>query len=213
MINSTILPSLLGRHAAAALLIMAFASPVASVAAETTTQTDTGNSSMTSPNRVKLTTNQGDLVIEVDLEKAPRTSENFLQYVKDGFYDNTIFHRVNDGFMVQGGGFEPGMKQKPTRDPIQNEANNGLKNEVGTIAMARTQAPHSATAQFFINIADNAFLNHRSPDLHGWGYCVFGRVIDGMDVVDAIRGVRTGSRGFHQDVPLEDVVIERAELV
>ena len=162
---------------------------------------------------VKLHTNHGVITLELDAEKAPLTVENFVAYVKAGHYDNTIFHRVIDGFMIQGGGFEPGMKQKPTREPIQNEANNGLKNEVGTIAMARTQAPHSATAQFFINIADNAFLNHRSPDLHGWGYCVFGRVIDGMDVVDAIRGVRTGSRGFHQDVPLEDVVIERAELV
>jgi len=162
---------------------------------------------------VKLHTNHGVITLELDAEKAPLTVENFVAYVKAGHYDNTIFHRVIDGFMIQGGGFEPGMKQKPTREPIQNEANNGLKNEVGTIAMARTQAPHSATAQFFINVADNAFLNHRSPDLHGWGYCVFGRVIDGMDVVDAIRGVRTGSRGFHQDVPLEDVVIERAELV
>lgn len=213
MINSTILPSLLGRHAAAALLIMAFASPVASVAAETTTQTDTGNSSMTSPNRVKLTTNQGDLVIEVDLEKAPRTSENFLQYVKDGFYDNTIFHRVIDGFMVQGGGFEPGMKQKPTRDPVENEADNGLKNEKYTLAMARTNDPHSATAQFFINVANNEFLNFTAPTPQGWGYAVFGRVVEGTDTVDKIRGVKTGTSGFHQNVPTADVIIEKAVIV
>ncbi|WP_407669284.1 peptidylprolyl isomerase [Orrella marina] len=192
---------------------MAFASPVASVAAETTTQTDTGNSSMTSPNRVKLTTNQGDLVIEVDLEKAPRTSENFLQYVKDGFYDNTIFHRVIDGFMVQGGGFEPGMKQKPTRDPVENEADNGLKNEKYTLAMARTNDPHSATAQFFINVANNEFLNFTAPTPQGWGYAVFGRVVEGTDTVDKIRGVKTGTSGFHQNVPTADVIIEKAVIV
>ncbi|ANQ84221.1 peptidylprolyl isomerase [Azoarcus olearius] len=162
---------------------------------------------------VNLHTNYGVITLELDAEKAPVTVENFLTYVKDGHYDNTVFHRVIDGFMIQGGGFEPGMKQKPTREPIKNEADNGLKNERGTIAMARTQAPHSASAQFFINVADNDFLNFRSQDLQGWGYCVFGRVTAGLDVVDAIRKVKTGSSGFHQDVPKEDVIIERAEVV
>ena len=162
---------------------------------------------------VKLHTNHGVITLELDADKAPATVENFVAYVKAGHYDNTVFHRVINNFMIQGGGFEPGMNQKPTREPIQNEADNGLKNEIGTIAMARTQAPHSATAQFFINVADNAFLNFRSADMQGFGYCVFGRVTDGMDVVDKIKNVRTGSKGFHQDVPVEDVVIERAELV
>ncbi len=162
---------------------------------------------------VKLHTNHGIITLELDAEKAPVTVANFLAYVAAGHYDNTVFHRVIDGFMIQGGGFEPGMNQKPTGEQIKNEADNGLKNERGTIAMARTQAPHSATAQFFINVADNDFLNHRSPDLQGWGYCVFGKVSEGMDVVDAIRKVKTGSSGFHQDVPKEDVIIERAEVV
>ena len=162
---------------------------------------------------VKLHTTLGIITLELDADKAPVTVQNFLDYVTAGHYDNTIFHRVINGFMIQGGGFEPGMNQKPTGEAIKNEADNGLKNAVGTIAMARTQAPHSATAQFFINVADNDFLNFRSPDLQGWGYCVFGRVSEGMDVVDAIRKVRTGSSGFHQDVPVEDVVIQRAEIV
>ena len=162
---------------------------------------------------VKLHTNHGVITLELDAEKAPVTVANFLAYVAAGHYDNTVFHRVIDGFMIQGGGFEPGMNQKPTGEQIKNEADNGLKNERGTIAMARTQAPHSATAQFFINVADNDFLNHTSPDLQGWGYCVFGKVSEGMDVVDAIRKVKTGSSGFHQDVPKEDVIIERAEVV
>ena len=162
---------------------------------------------------VKLHTNHGVITLELDAEKAPITVANFLAYVEAGHYDNTVFHRVIDGFMIQGGGFEPGMNQKPTGEQIKNEADNGLKNERGTIAMARTQAPHSATAQFFINVADNDVLNHRSPDLQGWGYCVFGKVSEGMDVVDAIRKVKTGSSGFHQDVPKEDVIIERAEVV
>ena len=162
---------------------------------------------------VKLHTNHGVITLELDAEKAPVTVANFLAYVEAGHYDNTVFHRVIDGFMIQGGGFEPGMKQKPTGEQIKNEADNGLKNDRGTIAMARTQAPHSATAQFFINVADNAFLNHTSPDLQGWGYCVFGKVTEGMDVVDSIRKVKTGSSGFHQDVPKEDVIIERAEVV
>src|ERR1700693_511241 len=160
---------------------------------------------------VELHTNHGIIKIELNAEKAPKSVENFLNYVKKGHYDNTVFHRVNDGFMIQGGGFEPGMKQKPTDAPIDNEANNGLKNEHGSVAMARTNDPHSATAQFFINVGDNEFLNHRSRDANGWGYCVFGRVVAGTDVVDRIKGVPTASRGFHQDVPTEDVVIERAE--
>ena len=162
---------------------------------------------------IKLETNFGDITIELDSEKAPLTAKNFLEYVNSGYYDNTLFHRVIDGFMVQGGGFEPGMKQKPTRSPIQNEAANGLKNEKYTIAMARTSDVHSATAQFFINVADNASLNYTSSTPRGFGYCVFGRVVDGMDVVDKIRKVKTGSRGGHQDVPLEDVVVRKAYVI
>ncbi|WP_126444794.1 peptidylprolyl isomerase [Sulfuricystis multivorans] len=162
---------------------------------------------------IKLTTNLGTITLELDAEKAPKTVANFIDYVKAGHYDGTIFHRVIDGFMIQGGGFLPGMKQKPTNAAIENEAANGLKNQRGTIAMARTSDPHSATAQFFINVADNDFLDFRAPSGNGWGYCVFGRVVEGMDVVDAIRRVKTGNRGFHQDVPVEDVVIEKAEVV
>ncbi|WP_374399133.1 peptidylprolyl isomerase [Niveibacterium sp.] len=162
---------------------------------------------------IKLHTSLGVITLELDAEKAPKTVKNFIEYVESGHYNGTIFHRVIDGFMVQGGGMTPDMQQKPTRDTIENEANNGLKNERGTIAMARTQAPHSASAQFFINVADNEFLNYRSPDLQGWGYCVFGKVVEGMDVVDKIRTVKTGRRGFFQDVPNEDVIIERAEVV
>ena len=162
---------------------------------------------------VKLHTNFGVMTIELDAEKAPATVANFLQYVNSGFYANTVFHRVIDGFMIQGGGFEPGMKQKPTQAPVKNEAANGLKNEAYTLAMARTSDPHSATAQFFINVAENDFLNYAAPTAQGWGYCVFGRVVEGRDVVDRIKGVRTGSRAGHQDVPQEDVVIEKAEEV
>ncbi len=162
---------------------------------------------------IKLHTNHGVITLELDAEKAPATVANFLQYVQDGFFSNTVFHRVIDGFMIQGGGFEPGMKQKPTREKVKNEADNGLKNDEYTVAMARTQDPHSATAQFFINIADNTFLNHTAPTPQGWGYCVFGKVVDGIDVVDKIKNVKTGSRGMHQDVPAEDVVIEKAEVV
>ncbi|HUP94468.1 MAG TPA: peptidylprolyl isomerase [Burkholderiales bacterium] len=162
---------------------------------------------------VKLHTNMGVIGIDLDAAKAPATVANFLQYVKDGFYDKTIFHRVIEGFMIQGGGFEPGMKQKKTRATIKNEADNGLKNDKYTVAMARTSDPHSATAQFFINAADNAFLNHSAQTSQGWGYCVFGRVVEGKDVVDKIRKVLTGSSGMHQDVPADDVVIERAEEV
>lgn len=162
---------------------------------------------------IKLHTSHGTITVELFADKAPLTVANFVEYVKAGHYDNTVFHRVIDGFMVQGGGFEPGMKQKPTRATVKNEADNGLKNAIGTLAMARTQDPHSASAQFFINVADNDFLDFRSPTTQGWGYCVFGKVVDGMDVVDKIKGVKTGSKGFHQDVPADDVVIERAEEV
>ena len=161
---------------------------------------------------VKLHTNHGVITLELDAEKAPATVANFLSYVGKGFYDNTIFHRVIDGFMIQGGGFEPGMQQKPTDAPITNEAANGLTNQRYTIAMARTSDPHSATAQFFINVKDNGFLNHSAPTLQGYGYCVFGKVVEGQDVVDRIKGVKTGNRAGHQDVPVEDVIIERAEI-
>jgi peptidyl-prolyl cis-trans isomerase B (cyclophilin B) len=160
---------------------------------------------------VILTTNHGKIKLELDAEKAPKTVENFLSYVRDGHYDGTIFHRVIDGFMIQGGGFEPGMKQKPTKEPIENEAKNGLKNDAYTIAMARTSAPHSASAQFFINIKNNSFLDYPGQD--GWGYCVFGKVTEGQDVVDKIKSVKTGRAGMHSDVPVENVVIEKAEIV
>ena len=146
------------------------------------------------------------------MKKAPETAANFKEYVKSGHYDNTVFHRVINNFMIQGGGFEPGMKQKPTRAPIKNEANNGLASKVGSIAMARTMDPHSASAQFFINVADNDFLNHTAPT-QGWGYAVFGEVVEGMDVVNKIKGVATTMRSGHQDVPAEDVIIEKAEIV
>jgi peptidyl-prolyl cis-trans isomerase B (cyclophilin B) len=155
----------------------------------------------------------GVITLELHEQKAPKTVANFLNYVKKGHYDGTIFHRVIDGFMVQGGGFAPGMTQKPTDEPIENEANNGLKNSKYTVAMARTNAPHSASAQFFINVADNAFLNHTAPTAQGWGYAVFGKVVGGQDVVDRIKGVPTGNRGGHGDVPREDVVIEKAVAV
>ena len=163
--------------------------------------------------QVKLTTNHGDILIELDAEKAPLSVANFLQYVRAGHYDGTVFHRVIKGFMVQGGGMTADMKQKPTEAPIQNEANNGLKNAHYTLAMARTNAPHSATAQFFINTTDNGFLNFTSESPSGWGYAVFGKVVAGQDVVDAIEGVKTGRSAGHADVPLEDVVITQATLV
>lgn len=162
---------------------------------------------------VELHTNHGVIRIELDADKAPKSVENFLNYVKNGFYDGTVFHRVINGFMIQGGGFEAGMKQKSTETPIENEANNGLKNNKYTLAMARTNDPHSATAQFFINVSDNDFLNHSAPTPQGWGYAVFGKVVEGQEVVDAIKGVKTGSKGFHQDVPVDDVVIEKAVIV
>ncbi len=162
---------------------------------------------------VKLKTNHGDILLDLNAEKAPLTVENFLQYVNDGFFNNTIFHRVIDGFMVQGGGMDPDMKQKTTRAPVKNEADNGLKNEAYTVAMARTSDPHSATAQFFINVANNDFLNHSAPTPNGWGYCVFGKVVEGQDVVDKIKKIRTGNKAGHQDVPTENIVIESAEIV
>jgi peptidyl-prolyl cis-trans isomerase B (cyclophilin B) len=157
---------------------------------------------------VVLHTNFGDITIKMFEQEAPNTVKNFLEYANAGFYNGTIFHRVIDGFMVQGGGFVSGMEQKNVNDPIQNEANNGLSNKVGTLAMARTPDPHSATAQFFINVNNNDFLNHSSETSQGWGYCVFAEVVEGMDIVEKIKGVATGSNGFHQDVPLEDVIIE-----
>ena len=162
---------------------------------------------------IKLHTNFGIIGIELDHEKAPKTAANFEQYVRDGFYDGTIFHRVIDGFMIQGGGFDADMKQKDTRDTIENEAANGLKNDQYTIAMARTMQPHSASAQFFINVADNAFLNHQNKTTQGWGYAVFGKVVEGTDVVDEIKKVKTGNKAGHQDVPVDTVVINKAEVV
>ena len=152
----------------------------------------------------------GNITIELDADKAPKSAKNFLAYAKKGHYDGTIFHRIIDGFMVQGGGFAPGMSQKPSDAPINNEANNGLKNNKYTLAMARTQDPHSASAQFFINVADNGFLNHTAPSVQGWGYAVFGKVVAGTDVVDTLAKVKTGRKGFHDDVPVQDVVITKA---
>jgi peptidyl-prolyl cis-trans isomerase B (cyclophilin B) len=160
---------------------------------------------------VKLHTSKGIITLQLDAEKAPLTVQNFLDYVNSGFYSNTVFHRVIPNFMIQGGGFEPGMRQKPTSAPVKNEAANGLKNDIYTIAMARTSDPHSATAQFFINTKNNGFLDYPGQD--GWGYCVFGKVVEGKEVVDAIAKVSTGSSGFHQDVPKEDVIITKAEVV
>ena len=162
---------------------------------------------------VNLHTNHGVITLELDAARAPVTVENFFAYVKSGHFNNTIFHRVIDGFMIQGGGFEPGMKEKPTGAQIRNEADNKLKNDNYTIAMARTNDPHSATAQFFINVGNNDFLNHKAPDPQGWGYCVFGKVTAGTEVVDKIKSVKTGNRAGHQDVPVEDVVVQKAEVV
>ena len=163
--------------------------------------------------KVLLQTNKGDITLSLDATKAPKTVANFLQYVKSGHYDGTIFHRVIDNFMIQGGGMTTGLKQKSTLAEIENEANNGLKNLRGTVAMARTNEPHSASSQFFINLNDNDFLNHTAPNAQGWGYAVFGEVSDGMDVVDVIRKVKTGNAGFHQDVPTEDVTLEKATVL
>lgn len=161
---------------------------------------------------VTLHTNHGDIRLQLFADKAPETVANFLRYAEKNFYDNTIFHRVISNFMIQGGGFEPGMEQKPTDAPIQNEANNQVPNKRGTIAMARTQDPHSATCQFFINVNDNDALNFTAENINGWGYCVFGEVVEGLDVVDAIRDVKTGRSGYHADVPVEDVIIERTTI-
>ncbi|MEP1213635.1 MAG: peptidylprolyl isomerase [Marinobacter sp.] len=162
---------------------------------------------------ILLKTSHGDITLELDYDNAPETAKNFEQYVRDGFYDGLIFHRVISNFMIQGGGFEPGMTPRKTREPIKNEANNGLSNMQGTVAMARTMDPHSATAQFFINVENNGFLDHTAENAEGWGYCVFGKVVDGMETVNAIRGVRTTMSAGHQDVPADDVVIEKAEVV
>lgn len=162
---------------------------------------------------IEFHTNKGTITIEVDHENAPKTAENFAQYARDGFYEATLFHRVIPGFVIQGGGMTAGMQEKPTRAPIENEAKNGLKNDRGTLSMARTSDPHSASSQFFINLTDNAALDHSAPTPHGWGYCVFARVTDGMEVVDAIAKTTTGSSGFHQDVPVEDIVVERVVVV
>jgi len=162
---------------------------------------------------IVLHTNYGPITLELDAEKAPKTVENFLEYVNAGYYENTIFHRVIDGFMIQGGGFEAGMVDKKTRKPIENEAKNGLKNTLGTIAMARTSDPHSASAQFFINVANNGFLDHRAPTMDGWGYCVFGRVTDGLEVIQKIAKVKTTRRMGHDDVPVDDVIIEKVEVL
>ncbi len=173
-----------------------------------------GNTAMSETNpKVQLETSKGNIVIELNAEKAPKTVENFLAYVKSGHYDGTIFHRVIPSFMIQGGGFDVDMKQKSTNATIQNEANNGLKNVKGTLAMARTSAPHSATAQFFINVADNAFLDFTSESPQGWGYAVFGQVTEGLDIVSTIEEVATGNHGGHQDVPLEPIVIQKATLL
>jgi peptidyl-prolyl cis-trans isomerase B (cyclophilin B) len=182
--------------------LLAVINPLGSVAAE---NPPTGEKPVT----VRMQTNMGTIVLELDSEKAPATVENFVDYAKSGYYDGTVFHRVIPGFMIQGGGFEPGMNQKPTRASIKNEADNGLANDSGTIAMARTSDPNSATSQFFINAKDNDFLNYTSSNPQGWGYCVFGKVVEGMDVVQKIEKVATGSKGMHQDVPTEDVVIEK----
>ena len=165
------------------------------------------------PPVVELDTNMGAIVIELNEEKAPKTVENFLNYVKSGYYDGTIFHRIIDGFMIQGGGMDAEMNEKATNAPVENEADNGLKNDKGTIAMARTQDPHSATSQFFINVKDNDFLNHSGKNMQGWGYTVFGKVTSGMDVIDKMRGVPTGRFGMHADVPKEPVVINSATII
>jgi peptidyl-prolyl cis-trans isomerase B (cyclophilin B) len=162
---------------------------------------------------IRLQTSLGPITLDLDHARAPKTAANFESYVRKGFYDGTVFHRVINGFMVQGGGFEPGMRQKRTDAPIENEAGNGLRNAKYTVAMARTNDPHSASSQFFINVADNDFLNHTAPTAQGWGYCVFGKVTEGFDIVDKIKAVRTGRQGMHQDVPESDVLIERAEIV
>jgi len=193
------------------LLLLALATPWAGLASAASNKPT--ESAKRKVKMVKLHTNFGAITLELDAKAAPETVANFLQYVKDGHYDGTIFHRVIDGFMIQGGGFTADMDQKPTRAQIQNEAQNGLKNVAYSIAMARTPDPHSASSQFFINVGDNAFLDFRAPTAQGYGYCVFGKVTEGQDVVDRIRKVRTGNRAGHQDVPVENVIIERADAI
>jgi peptidyl-prolyl cis-trans isomerase B (cyclophilin B) len=193
----------------AQLAMLAVATTLTAASAQSLTQTTQGKH-MSS---VKFTTSMGSFTLQLDAAKAPKTVENFLQYVREGHYTGTVFHRVIGNFMIQGGGFEKGMKQKPTRAPVENEANNGLKNDNYTVAMARTSDPHSASAQFFINVKDNGFLNFSSPTPQGWGYAVFGKVSEGMDTVDAIKKVQTGNKGGHGDVPTVDVVIEKAEIL
>jgi len=210
----TLLPRMLRLLACSLVLACAVPAVAGAQAAPSSPSHHKGSDPMTTTTpRVKMTTNYGEMIIALDAAKAPETVANFLTYVKEGFYDGTVFHRVIDGFMIQGGGFEPGMKQKPTHAPIGNEADNGLKNERYTLAMARTNDPHSATAQFFINVADNDFLNFTAPTASGWGYAVFGRVAEGTEVVDKIKAVKTGNSGFHQNVPVDDVVITRAEVL
>ena len=182
----------------------------AQAAAPSTSTSQQGVTSMSTNPRVKMTTSLGDIVITLDAVKAPKTVANFLAYVNDGFYNGTVFHRVIDGFMVQGGGLEPGLKQKSTKANVENEANNGLKNNKYTLAMARTSDPHSATAQFFINVANNDFLNHTAPTAQGWGYAVFGEVTEGTDIVDKMKAVPTANSGFHQNVPTTDLLITKA---
>ena len=182
----------------------------AQAAPPSTSTSQQGVTSMSTNPRVKMTTSLGDIVITLDAVKAPKTVANFLAYVNDGFYNGTVFHRVIDGFMVQGGGFEPGLKQKSTKANVENEANNGLKNNKYTLAMARTSDPHSATAQFFINVANNDFLNHTAPTAQGWGYAVFGEVTEGTDIVDKMKAVPTANSGFHQNVPTTDLLITKA---
>jgi len=192
------------------ILPFVFFSAHAAPPSTSTSTSQQGVTSMSTNPRVKMTTSLGDIVITLDAVKAPKTVANFLAYVKEGFYNGTIFHRVIDGFMVQGGGFTSGLKQKPTKANVENEANNGLKNNKYTLAMARTNEPHSATAQFFINVANNDFLNHTAPTSQGWGYAVFGEVTEGKEVVDKMRAVATANSGFHQNVPTTDLVIIEA---
>jgi peptidyl-prolyl cis-trans isomerase B (cyclophilin B) len=195
------------------LMLACVASTLTSFALPTLAQTTPTKPQGKTMTQVKFTTSMGAFTLELDAAKAPKTVENFLQYVRDGHYTGTVFHRVIGNFMIQGGGFEKGMKQKATRAPVENEANNGLKNDNYTVAMARTSDPHSASAQFFINVKNNDFLNHSSPTSQGWGYAVFGKVVDGTDTVEAIKKVPTGNKGGHGDVPTTDVVIEKAEIL
>ena len=201
------------RHAAKSCLALSVCLAGASIAQTKPQSPSTPPTQGKTMSQVKFTTTMGSFTLQLDAAKAPKTVENFLQYVRDGHYTGTVFHRVIGNFMIQGGGFEKGMKQKPTRAPVENEANNGLKNDNYTVAMARTSDPHSASAQFFINVKDNGFLNHSAPTAQGWGYAVFGKVIDGTDTVEAIKKVPTGNKGGHGDVPTTDVVIEKAEIL